>query len=575
MKALVYHGSKDVRIDSVPDPQLKAADDIVLRITATAICGSDLHLYRGKVPMLKEGDILGHEFMGIVEETGKTVTKIRRGDRVVVPFVIACGDCFFCRSQLFSACETTNHGTGGTLNAKGIKPSAALFGYTHMYGGVPGGQAEYVRVPKANVGPLAIPDGMADEQVLFLSDILPTVYQAILNGEVKEGSKVIIYGAGPVGLLSAACARLKGAETIFSVDNQPYRLKFAAEKYGVIPLNFDQCDPAAEIMRKTKGRGADCAIDAVGFEAKGSKLESVLASLKLEGGSGEVLRQCIAAVRRGGVVSVPGVYAGPLHNFGFGDAFDKGLTFRMGQTHVQKFLPELLEYIAKGELNPDEIITHRLPLTEAVHGYEIFEKMEENCRKVVLLPGLTSKEQDAHSGSAANLSTKNYKSIRITKDDLHQVFLAELSDIYDAEKQLTVALPKLAKAAQSPGLRQAFQSHLKETKGHVSRLEKIARSLGEKLKRKPCKAMKGLIAEGSELIKEYKSTTVLDSGLIGAAQKVEHYEIASYRTLCAWAKLLDHQNTLTALNLTLNEEKAADKKLTVLGGKASSSQKRH
>jgi threonine dehydrogenase-like Zn-dependent dehydrogenase len=386
MKALTYHGSKDVRVDNVSDPELQAADDIILRVTATAICGSDLHLYRGKVPMLKAGDILGHEFMGIVEETGTAVTKVSRGDRVVVPFVIACGDCFFCQSSLFAACENTNPGPGGALNPKGLKPSAALFGYTHMYGGIPGGQAEYVRVPKANVGPLKIPDGLPDEKVLFLSDILPTAYQAVLNAEIKEGSTVIIYGAGPVGLLSAACARLKGAGQIFLVDNQPYRLNFAHKTYGTTSLNFDEVDPAEEVIKWTKGRGADAVIDAVGFEAKGSKLETLMAKLKLEGGSGFILRQCIAGVRRGGVVSVPGVYAGPLQNFAFGDAFDKGLTFRMGQTHVQKYLPELLEHIQSGSLSPETIVTHRLPLTEAVRGYEMFEKMEDDCRKVILLP---------------------------------------------------------------------------------------------------------------------------------------------------------------------------------------------
>ena len=387
MKALVYHSSKNVKVDNVKDPVLQKDDDIILRITATAICGSDLHLYRGKVPMMESGDILGHEFMGVVEDAGPGVTRLKQGDRVVVPFVIACGECFFCKSNLFGACEATNPGPGGTLNPKGLKPSAAMFGYTHMYGGIPGGQAEFVRVPKANIGPLVIPEGLADEKVLFLSDILPTGYQAVLNAEVKEGSTVIIYGAGPVGLMSAACARLKGADEIYIVDNQDYRLDFAARTYDAVPLHFDRVDAAEEIMKATKGRGADAAIDAVGFEAKGSKLDTMLATVKLEGGSPAVLRQCIAAVRRGGIVSLPGVYAGPLHGFPLGDAFDKGLTFRMGQTHVQKYLPELLNYILDGELNPEVIITHRLPLTQAARGYEMFDKMEDDCRKVVLLPG--------------------------------------------------------------------------------------------------------------------------------------------------------------------------------------------
>ena len=386
MRALTYHGSYDVRVDTVPDPILQEPDDVVLKITATAVCGSDLHLYRGKMPELKDGDILGHEFMGIVVDTGSEVTALQKGDRVVVPFVIACGQCFFCERQLFSACETTNPDRGAIMNKKDIRSGAAFFGYTHLYGGVPGGQAEYVRVPKANVGPIKIPETLTDEKVLFLSDILPTGYQAVVNADIGPGSTVAIFGAGPVGLMTAACARMLGAETIFMVDHHPYRLEFARETYDVFPINFDEVDPAEVIIENTSFRGVDAAIDAIGFEAKGSALETVMTNLKLEGSSGKALRQCIAAVRRGGTISVPGVYAGFIHGFLFGDAFEKGLTFRMGQTHVQRFLPELLEYIESGRLHPDVIITHRMPLAEAASAYRIFDKKEEDCRKVVLTP---------------------------------------------------------------------------------------------------------------------------------------------------------------------------------------------
>jgi threonine dehydrogenase-like Zn-dependent dehydrogenase len=393
MRALTFHGVHDVRVESVPDPVLEQPDDIILRVTATAICGSDLHLYRGKVPGMKDGDILGHEFMGIVEETGPAVRSVRKGDRVVIPFVIACGECFFCSRQLFSACETTNpqtgvlEGRGAILNKKDIPSGAALFGYTHLYGGIAGGQAEFVRVPKGNVGPLPVPDGLEDERVLFLSDILPTGYQAVLNAGVSSGSSVAIFGAGPVGLMSAACARMLGAESIFMVDHHQYRLDFAAQTYGVVPINFDQVDdPASIIIDLTHGRGVDGVIDAVGFEAKGSATETILTNLKLEGSSGKALRQCIAAVRRGGAVSVPGVYAGFIHGFLFGDAFDKGLTFKMGQTHAQRFMPELLQRIVNGKLTPDVIITHRMKLADAAQGYRIFDKKEEDCRKVVLSP---------------------------------------------------------------------------------------------------------------------------------------------------------------------------------------------
>ena len=386
MLALTYHGSHDVRVDTVPDPILQEPDDITIKITATAICGSDLHLYRGKIPELKDGDILGHEFMGVVVDAGTEVTNLKKGDRVVVPFVIACGHCFFCERQLFAACETTNSDRGAIMNKKNIRSGAALFGFSHLYGGVPGGQAEYVRVPKANVGPIKIPDTLADEQVLFLSDILPTGYQAVVNADVGPGSSIAIFGAGPVGLMAAACARMLGVEEIFMVDHHPYRLEFARQTYEVFPINFDEVDPAEVIIENTDFRGVDAVIDAVGFEAKGSALETVLTNLKLEGSSGQALRQCIAAVRRAGTVSVPGVYAGFIHGFLFGDAFEKGLTFKMGQTHVQHFLPQLLEKIESGKLHPDVIISHRMRLSEAATAYKIFDKKEEDCRKVVLIP---------------------------------------------------------------------------------------------------------------------------------------------------------------------------------------------
>ena len=387
MRALTYHGAKDVRVDNVPEPKLQEKDDVILRVTATAICGSDLHLYRGKIPKTEEGDILGHEFMGVVEEVGSEVTAVKKGDRVVIPFVIACGNCFFCQHDLMSACETTNTGPGAAINKKIIPPPAALFGFSHLYGGIPGGQADFVRVPKGNFNPFKVNGSLSDEKVLFLSDILPTAWQAVTNANITKGSTVAIYGAGPVGLLSAACAKMLGAEQIFVVDHNDYRLQYAKDTYGAIPVNFDKVDAAEFIIEQTKGhRGVDGVIDAIGFEAKGSVLETIMTDLKIEGSSGAALRQCIAAVRRGGVVSVPGVYAGPIHGFLFGDAFDKGLTFKMGQTHVHKYLPQLLEYIENGDLSPEAIITHRMNLSDAAKGYEIFEKREEECRKVILTP---------------------------------------------------------------------------------------------------------------------------------------------------------------------------------------------
>lgn len=386
MKALTWHGSKDVRLETVADPVLQAADDVLLRVTATAICGSDLHLYRGKVPGLKGGDILGHEFMGTVEETGPAVRHLVPGDRVVVPFTISCGRCFFCEREQYAACETTNLDSGAIVKRRNIRSGAGMFGYSHLYGGYPGGQAEFVRVPCANTGPLKLPDSeLGDEQVLFLSDILPTGYQAVLNTGTDPGCSLAIFGAGPVGLMAAACARMRGIECIYMIDHHDARLAFAERCYGVVPVNFDRIDDPAEfIIDATDYRGVDASIDAVGFEAKGSALDTTLTSLKLEDSSGAVLRQAIAVTRRGGTVSVPGVYAGQIHAFLFGDAFDKGLSFRMGQTHVQRYMPELLGMIQRGELDPAAIITHRLPLADAVQGYELFDQKREACRKVVL-----------------------------------------------------------------------------------------------------------------------------------------------------------------------------------------------
>lgn len=387
MRALTYHAARDVRVESVPDPVIQDNDDIILKVTATAICGSDLHLYRGKIPATESGDIFGHEFMGVVEEVGSAVTTVKKGDRVIIPFVIACGDCFFCQIDLTAACETTNTGRGAIINKKQIPSGAALFGYSHLYGGIPGGQAEYVRVPKANKGAFKIPTSLSDDKVLFLTDILPTAWQAVKNANVKAGSNIAIFGAGPVGLLAAACARMLGAERIFMVDHHQYRLDFAQHNYNVIPVNFDQTDPAEFIISQTEGyRGVDAVIDAVGFEAKGSIIESVMTNLKLEGSSGAALRQCIAAVRRGGTLSIPGVYSGPIHGFLFGDAFDKGLTFKMGQTHVHQYLPSLLALIENGDLKPEVIISHQMKLEDAAKAYQMFDKRKDDCRKIILTP---------------------------------------------------------------------------------------------------------------------------------------------------------------------------------------------
>lgn len=411
MKALTYHGPHHVQVENVPDPGVEQADDIILRITATAICGSDLHLYRGKIPQVKHGDIFGHEFMGEVVETGKDVKNLQKGDRVVIPFVIACGDCFFCRLQQYAACENTNAGKGAALNKKQIPAPAALFGYSHLYGGVLVGRRNMSASLKGMWGRLKY--RLCFQMIKRFSFLIFCQrhgrQQKCADPTRFKRCSLWCWSCGIVDNRLCTVAR---CGTDFVVDHHPYRLHFAADRYGAIPINFDEdSDPAQSIIEQTAGhRGVDAVIDAVGFEAKGSTTETVLTNLKLEGSSGKALRQCIAAVRRGGIVSVPGVYAGFIHGFLFGDAFDKGLSFKMGQTHVHAWLGELLPLIEKGLLKPEEIVTHYMPFEEAARGYEIFEKREEECRKVILVPGAQSAEaaQKAVSGLVNAMPGEQY-----------------------------------------------------------------------------------------------------------------------------------------------------------------------
>ncbi|MFN3429795.1 MAG: zinc-dependent alcohol dehydrogenase [Candidatus Sericytochromatia bacterium] len=388
MKAIAYHGRRDMRVDDVPDPRIEEPTDVVLRITATAICGSDLHMYNGfMMPFMKPGDIMGHEFMGVVEEVGGAVSTLKVGDRVIIPFLISCGHCFFCDKQLYACCENTNPDPGASAMHNDIRPPAAMYGYTHLYGGVPGGQAQWVRVRNADVNAFKIPDGVTDEQVLFLTDILPTGYQAIVQGNVGEGSTVAIFGAGPVGQMAALSARLKGASTIYVIDDEPYRLAFAAEQYGAIPINFkEEDDVSARLIKDNDRRGVDCVVDAVGFEAKGNLIDTAMRAMLIEQGSGTVLRHGIAGLRRGGTLSIPGVYAGFVHGFPIGDSFDRGHTYAMGQTHVHRFVDELLGHIVSGRIHPETLITHRLTIDDGPNGYKLFADKHDHCRKVVLYP---------------------------------------------------------------------------------------------------------------------------------------------------------------------------------------------
>jgi threonine dehydrogenase-like Zn-dependent dehydrogenase len=390
MRALCWHGHGHVSVDTVPDPVIEDPRDIVVRITSTAICGSDLHLYDGYQPTMESGDILGHENMGVVVETGRDVKNLAVGDRVVVPFVIACGSCWFCEKSLFSCCDTTNPNAELAEKAMGHSP-AGLFGFSHMLGGFAGGQAEYLRVPHADVGPIKIESDLDDEKVLFLSDIFPTAYMAAENAEIEEGDTVAIWGGGPVGQLTVRCAWMLGAGRVIMIETVPERLALAREAGEAETIDFMNEDVQERLLQMTNGRGPDRCIDAVGAEAHGTgsfdaMLDKAKAAVKLATDRPHVLRQAMMACRKGGTISMPGVYVGLLDKVPMGAFMNKGLTLRTGQTHVQRYTAPLLEQIEAGEIDPSYIVTHRLPLEQAPEAYRTFRDKEDGCIKVVLKP---------------------------------------------------------------------------------------------------------------------------------------------------------------------------------------------
>jgi threonine dehydrogenase-like Zn-dependent dehydrogenase len=385
MKALVFHTPKRVSVDEVPDPKIEHPRDAILRVTATAICGSDLHIYNGAFPQVRPM-ILGHEFMGIVEEVGSEVGNLQRGDRVVVPFPIACGKCWFCGHGAPTQCESSNpdhYGPeGGLLDQKG----GALFGYTDLYGGYNGGQAQYARVPFADYGPRKVPESLGDEQVLFLSDIIPTAYSGLRWARLMPGESVAVIGCGPVGLMALKLARVMGAGVTIGVDVLPYRLEAARTTAGAQIVNARETDPVAAIRSLTQGRGADVVIEAVGLEVDRSMLKKLANVVHLQRGSITAVEMAFSAVRRSGRVSILGVYGTTYDNFPLGQWLDKGLRVQSGQATVHNFIDELMDMVAGGKLVADDVISHRLPLEQAPHGYEIFNKKRERCTKVVLKP---------------------------------------------------------------------------------------------------------------------------------------------------------------------------------------------
>jgi len=389
MRALCWHGKEDVRVDTVPDPTIVDPTDVVVKITSTAICGCGVHLYAGYMMGMEEGDILGHEPMGEVVEVGSAVQKLKKGDRVVVPFTISCGDCFFCKKGLYSLCDRSNPTPEAITKIMGQSP-AGLFGYSHLLGGFPGGQAEYLRVPFADVGPIKIPEGLSDQQVLFLSDIFPTGYMAAENAEIEQGDTVAIWGCGPVGQFTIKSAWMLGAGRVIAIDRVAERLQMAREQGKAETINFEDADVYDQLMEMTNGRGPDRCIDAVGSEAHGSGLEGFYdkakQAVKLETDRPTVLREAIRCCRKGGTLSVPGVYIGFVDKIPFGSVMNKALTIKSGQTHVQRYLGPLLEKVQAGEIDPSFVITHQVSLDEAPQMYKTFRDKEDGCIKVVLKP---------------------------------------------------------------------------------------------------------------------------------------------------------------------------------------------
>jgi len=390
MKANCWYGKRDVRVEEVNDPKILNRRDAIVKITSTAICGSDLHLYNGFIPTMEKGDILGHEFMGEVVETGSDVKNLSTGDRVVVSFPISCGNCFFCQKQLFSLCENSNPNAPIAQKLFGHSP-AGIYGYSHMLGGFAGGQAEYARVPYADVGAIKIPAGLPDEKVLFLSDIFPTGYMAAENCDLQQGDTVAVWGCGPVGQFAIASANLLGAERVIGIDRFPERLRMASEKAGAADtINYEETDVYETLMEMTGGLGPDACIDAVGMEAHMPGIigayDRVKQAMMLESDRPHVLRQAIMACRKGGTVSVPGVYGGFDDKIPLGSFVNKALTLKTGQTHVQRYMKPLLERIEKGEIDPSFVITHRMSLTDAPKGYDMFTNKQDDCIKIVLKP---------------------------------------------------------------------------------------------------------------------------------------------------------------------------------------------
>jgi threonine dehydrogenase-like Zn-dependent dehydrogenase len=389
MKAVCWHGANDVRVDNVPDPTILNPRDAILKVTATTICGSDLHIYDGYIPSMQAGDIIGHEFMGEIVETGREVRKLKKGDRVVVSSIIGCGQCHYCSHHQWSLCDNSNPNGGLQEPIFGFG-TAAIFGYSHLFGGYAGSQAQYVRIPFADHGCIKVPDGMTDEQALPISDAFPTGYMGADMCDIKPGDVVAVWGCGPVGLFAIRSAYLLGAEKVIAIDRFPERLAMAKTQCRAEIINYEEVDAGEALKEMTGGRGPDACIDAVGLEAHGTGLvgfyDEVKQSVRLETDRPHILRQMIVACRKGGVISVMGVYAGFVDKMPMGAAFNKGLTIKMGQMHGQRYMPKLIDHVLKGDIDPAFVFSHHMPLTEAKQAYEMFKHKTDKCIKILLKP---------------------------------------------------------------------------------------------------------------------------------------------------------------------------------------------
>jgi threonine dehydrogenase-like Zn-dependent dehydrogenase len=390
MKAVCWHGANDVRVETVPDPKIINPRDAIVKITSTAICGSDLHIYGGYIPTVKAGDIIGHEFMGEIVDVGSAVNNLKVGDRVVVPSTIGCGHCHYCEHDMWSLCDNSN--PNGWIPEKlfGSTAGSAIYGYSHAFGGYAGAQAEYVRVPFADVGVVKVPKDMSDEMLLFISDAIPTGYMGAELCDIQPGDTVAVWGCGAVGQFAMISAYMMGAEKVIAIDRFPERLEMAKKYAKAEVINYEEVDAGEALKEMTGGRGPDACIDAVGLEAHGVGLEDFYdqtkQKLRLETDRPHVLRQMMVSCRKGGTLSIMGVYSGFVDKMPLGAAFNKGLTFRMGQMHGQKYMHLLLKLVMDGKLDPSFVVTHQLPLEQAAHGYNIFQQKKDNCIKVVLKP---------------------------------------------------------------------------------------------------------------------------------------------------------------------------------------------